>query len=130
MSNLSDSIICIGADVISYTDKKTGEPRVMCRINTLADYLSDDRSVGFGFIAEEVSDADVAMAVRLQSDYKQAVAKGYDFLCIVPHFKRAARGRGDGKSIISGYELAGYGSFQRFPLDSKQPVDGKQSVKS
>ena len=132
MSNFSDAIICIGADVIPWTDKKTGESRLMCRANTLADYESNDRSVGFGFIAEELpEDNRGELALRLQSEYKQAVAKGYDFLYIIPQFKRSARGRGDGKSVIGGYEVVGFGNFQRAPIDSKQSAtDSKQPVKS
>lgn len=132
MSDFSDAIICIGADVIPWTDKKTGTPRLMCRVNTLTDYESNDRSVGFGFIAEEVPEEDLGKLVNLlQSEYKLARSKGYDFIYIIPQFKRSARGRGDGKSILGGFKLAGYGRFSRFPLDDKpSATDVKQPVKS
>ncbi|HAT1685026.1 TPA: hypothetical protein I8Y21_005855 [Klebsiella oxytoca] len=132
MSDFSDAVICLGADVIPWTDKKTGEPRVMCRANTLADYESDDRSVGFGFIAEELpEDNNCELARRLQNEYKLARSKGYDFLYIIPHFKRSARGRGEGKSVMGRFEVVGYGNFNRSPLDAKQPAaDVKQPVKA
>lgn len=132
MSNFSDAIICIGADVIPWTDKKTGEARLMCRANTLADFESNDRSVGFGFIAEELpEDNRGELALRLQNEIKLAHSKGYDFLYIIPQFKRSARGRGDGKSVIGGYEVVGYGNFNRLPLDAKPAAtDNKQPVKA
>ncbi|WP_370618257.1 hypothetical protein [Citrobacter meridianamericanus] len=100
-------------------------------MNTLTDYESNDRSTGYGFIAEEVPEDDCGkLTLYLQSEYKLARSKGYDFIYIIPRFKRSARGRGDGKSVLGGFELAGYGNFSRVPLDAKPSAIEKQSVKS
>lgn len=131
MSNLSDAIICTGVDIIKWNDKKTAEPREMFKANTLSDFERNDRSIGYGFIVEDLPDGNSELVKRLYADYTLAVSKGYDFLYIIPHYKRSARGRGEGKSILGDYELAGYGNFQRSPIDPKQPgTDAKQPVKS
>lgn len=132
MSKLSEAVICFGVDIIPWVDKKTGEARLMCRANTLSDSDSNDRSTGRSFIAEELpEDNNGELAKRLMSELKQAVSKGYDYLLIIPHYKRLARGRGDAKSVIGDYELVGFGNLNYTPIDIKQPVtDVKQPVKS
>ncbi|OSD74523.1 hypothetical protein R537_03005 [Salmonella enterica subsp. enterica serovar Rough O:d:1,7] len=133
---LTYSVIVTAVSHIPYNDKKTGEPKLMCTMATLADLDVADRTIGRGFIVEDLSiDNNGAVALRLQEELKKAFSLGYDYIHIIPQAKRQARSRGDGKSVYHDYELVGYGNFTSVALaDVKQtdnkPTDSKQPVKA
>lgn len=126
MSKLANAICVFGGTAITYTNKSTGAIEHMCPVDTLADYEDTDRSVGRGFISEqfEVTD-DLHLIKRLQDDIRQAHQQGYDYILIIPHDKRTARGRGQAQRVVGDYELVGYGKLTHTPVEavnSKQPA--------
>ncbi|ECG5640455.1 hypothetical protein E1K64_01540 [Salmonella enterica subsp. enterica serovar Poona] len=128
MSNLSGALRVFGGSIIPYVSKSTGATEYMCPADTLADYDETDRSVGRGFITEQFPSSDNhALIKRLQSDVRIANQKGYDYILIIPQYKRTARGRGQAQSVVGDYELVGYGKLTDSSIES---VQVKQPVKS
>lgn len=123
-SNLSNAVRVFGGTIIQYTNKSTGAIEHMCPVDTLADYDESDRSVGRGFITEQFTVGDnFALIKRLQNDVRQANQRGYDYILIIPHDKRTARGRGQAQRVVGDYELVGYGKLTDTPIEAvKQPV--------
>ncbi|EDJ9243981.1 hypothetical protein GFJ62_09390 [Salmonella enterica subsp. diarizonae] len=133
---LTYSVIVTAVSHIPYIDKKTGEARLMCTMATLADLDVEDRTVGRGFITENLSVYNNGeVALRLQEELKKAFSLGYDYIHVIPQVKRQARSRGDGQSVVGSYQLVGYGSFSSVPLSEvkqpdNKPTDSKQPVKA
>ncbi|WP_370618300.1 hypothetical protein [Citrobacter meridianamericanus] len=126
MSKLANSICVFGGSIIQYTNKSTGAIEHMCPVDTLADYEDGDRSVGRGFISEQFTVGDnFALIKRLQNDVRQANQQGYDYILIIPHDKRTARGRGQAQRVVGDYELVGYGKLTHTPIEAV-----KQQAKS
>ncbi|EJB5665416.1 hypothetical protein MSU33_000696 [Salmonella enterica] len=133
---LTYSVIVTAVSHVPFNDKVTHEPKLMCTMATLADLDIDNRTVGRGFIVEDLSiDNNGEVALRLQADLKKAFSLGYDYIHIIPQSKRSARSKGTGKSVYYDYELVGYGNLNSVTLaDVKQPdnkpTDSKQPVKA
>ncbi|EDJ2557663.1 hypothetical protein CE665_25510 [Salmonella enterica subsp. enterica serovar Poona] len=127
MSDLSGALRVFSGKIVNYTNKQ-GQPDSFCSAATLADYDEADNSIGCGFIEESFpNDNNHLLIKRLQSDIRQASMKGFDYILIVPHYKRIARGRGQAQSVVGDYELVGYGKLTDSSLES---VQVKQPVKS
>lgn len=133
---LTYSVIVTSATRIPYVSKTTKLPGIMCKISTLADLEVSDRNKGRAFIDYNVTEEnDGAVAQRLLDDMQKAFSLGYDYIHIDPYFKRQARSKGDGVSVLADYEIVGYGNFTSVALaDVKQPdnkpTDSKQPVKA